>query len=185
MAAPVRLLVCSIGNPSPYLHTLHSAGHTVLTSLAASLSHPPFQKSRAYGNGLLSPGPVYTLWQSSSLMNISGSGVAAAWRQFLKDDGGAEARLVVVHDELELGLGEVRVRDGNLSAKGHNGLKSIKEALRGAEYTRIGVGIGRPQSRDADAVAAYVLKKMSGVERSRIESCVGKVEGELRKMSGE
>lgn len=117
-------------------------------------------------------------------MNVSGSGVAAAWRQFL-EDGGAEARLVVVHDELELGLGEVRVRDGNLSAKGHNGLKSIKEALRGAEYTRIGVGIGRPQSRDADAVAAYVLKKMSGVERSRIESCVGKVEGELRKMSGE
>jgi PTH1 family peptidyl-tRNA hydrolase len=186
MAAPVRLLVCSIGNPSPYLNTLHSAGHTVLTSLAASLSHAPFQKSRAHGNGLLSPGPVYTLWQSSSLMNVSGTGVAAAWRQFLKDSGGADAaRLVVVHDELELGLGEVRVRSGNLSPKGHNGLKSIKEVLRGAEYTRIGVGIGRPQSREANAVASYVLKKMTAVERARIEGCVGKVVEELRKMSGE
>lgn len=183
MASPVRLLVCSIGNPSPYQNTLHSAGHTVLTSLAATLSHPPFHKSRAYGNALVSPGPMYTLWQSSSLMNVSGTGVAAAWRQFLKD-GGAEARLVVVHDELELGLGEVRIRSGNLSAKGHNGLKSIKEALSGLEYTRIGVGIGRPQSRDPDAVATYVLRKMSGVERSKIEGCVVKVEEELRKMSG-
>jgi PTH1 family peptidyl-tRNA hydrolase len=184
MTSPVRLLVCSIGNPSPYLNTLHSAGHTVLTSLAASLSHPSFQKSRAYGNGLVSAGPIYTLWQSSSLMNVSGTGVAAAWRQFLKD-GGAKARLIVVHDELELGLGEIRVRSGNLSAKGHNGLKSIKEVLRGVEYTRIGVGIGRPQSRDPDAVATYVLRKMSSVERSKIEGCGGKVEEELRKMSGE
>jgi peptidyl-tRNA hydrolase, PTH1 family len=184
MAAPVRLLICSIGNPSPYLNTLHSAGHTVLTSLAASLSHPSFQKSRAYGNGLISSGPIYTLWQSSSLMNISGTGVAAAWRQFLKD-GGAEARLIVVHDELELDLGEVHVRSGNLSAKGHNGLKSIKEVLRGVEYTRIGVGIGRPQSRDPNVVATYVLRRMSGVERSKIEGCVGKVEEELRKACGE
>jgi PTH1 family peptidyl-tRNA hydrolase len=58
MGSPIRLLVCSIGNPGPYLNTLHSAGHTVLTSLAASLAHPAFQKSRAYGNGLLSPGPI-------------------------------------------------------------------------------------------------------------------------------
>lgn len=117
-------------------------------------------------------------------MNVSGSGVSAAWKQFLKD-GQADARLVVVHDELELALGEVRVRNGNLSPKGHNGLKSIKEVLRGAEYTRIGVGIGRPQSRDAGAVASYVLRKMSGVERAKIEGCAGKVVEELRKLSGE
>jgi PTH1 family peptidyl-tRNA hydrolase len=183
MTSPVRLLVCSIGNPAPYINTLHSAGHTVLTSLAASLSHPPFQKSRAYGNGLVSRGPVFTLWQSSSLMNVSGSGVAAAWRQFLKD-GGEQARLIVVHDELELGLGEVRVKSGSLSPKGHNGLKSIKEMLRGTEYTRIGIGIGRPQSREADDVASFVLKKMSGVERARIEGCAGKVEEALRRLAG-
>lgn len=116
-------------------------------------------------------------------MNISGTGVAAAWRQFLKD-GREEARLVVVHDELELSLGEVRVRSGNLSPKGHNGLKSIKEVLGGTEYTRIGVGIGRPQSRDPDAVASYVLKKTNAIERSRIEGCVGKVVEELKKMGG-
>lgn len=116
-------------------------------------------------------------------MNVSGAGVAAAWRQFVKD-GGPGARLVVVHDELELGLGEVRVKSGSLSPRGHNGLKSIKETLRGAEYTRIGIGIGRPQSRDPDAVAAFVLKKMTSLERARIEGCVGKVEEELRKLAG-
>lgn len=116
-------------------------------------------------------------------MNVSGSGVAAAWRQFLKD-GGEQARLIVVHDELELGLGEVRVKSGSLSPKGHNGLKSIKEMLRGTEYTRIGIGIGRPQSREADDVASFVLKKMSGVERARIEGCAGKVEEALRRLAG-
>lgn len=184
MPPPIRLLVCSIGNPGQYINTLHSAGHTVLSILASSLSYPSFAKSRAHGNGLVSAGPDFTLWQSSSLMNISGSGVAAAWRQFQKDTRGEDARLVVVHDELETKLGEVRVKKGDASPKGHNGLKSIKEQIRGQEWWRIGVGIGRPESRDPDTVAAYVLRKMSGVERGRIESAVGIVEMELRRLTG-
>ena len=97
---------------------------------------------------------------------------------------GEEARLVVIHDELEATLGTVKVKDGSLSAKGHNGLKSIKEQLRGAPYTRIAVGIGRPVSRDPAAVSDYVLKIMSGVEKAKIEGCVGRVVEELKKMSG-
>ena len=132
----------------------------------------------------MSAGEEFTLWQSSSQMNISGVGVAAAWRQFVKDSRGEEAKLVVVHDELELALGQVKVKSGSASPKGHNGLKSIKEALRGMEYTRIGVGIGRPESRDPDVVAGYVLRKMSGPEKAKIEGCVGKVEVELRRLRG-
>lgn len=181
MSIPTRLLVCSIGNPGPYLNTLHSAGHTVLNSLAASLSYSSFQKSRAYGNGLLSDGADFTLWQSTSLMNISGAGVAAAWRQFQKEGRGEEAKLVVVHDELELAVGQVKVRRGDASPKGHNGLKSINGLLKG-EYTRIGVGIGRPESRDAGVVAGYVLRKMSVGEKAKIEGCVGSVERELRRL---
>ncbi len=182
MASPIRLLVCSIGNPGSYINTLHSAGHTVLSALASSLSYPSFQKSRAYGNGLVSAGSEYTLWQSSSLMNVSGPGVAAAWRQFVKDTRGEEAKLVVVHDELELAPGQVKVKNGSASAKGHNGLKSINEVLKGAEYTRIGVGIGRPESRDPDVVAGYVLRKMTAQERMKVEGSVGRVEMELRKL---
>lgn len=117
------------------------------------------------------------------MMNVSGAGVAAAWRQFQKESRGEPTRLVVVHDELELGLGQVKVKSGTASAKGHNGLKSINGLLNGNDYTRIGVGIGRPESREPDTVAAYVLRKMSGVEKSKIEGSAGKVVEELRRMS--
>src|SRR4051812_25364124 len=52
MPPQIRLLVCSIGNPGTYINTLHSAGHTVLSSLASTLSYPSFAKSRAHGNGI-------------------------------------------------------------------------------------------------------------------------------------
>ncbi|KAE8441117.1 hypothetical protein EG329_005859 [Mollisiaceae sp. DMI_Dod_QoI] len=184
MSSPVRLLVCSIGNPGSYINTLHSAGHSVLSVLASSLSYPSFQKSRAFGNGLVSAGSEFTLWQSTSLMNVSGSGVAAAWRQFQKESRGDLTRLVIVHDELELGLGQVKVKSGTASAKGHNGLKSINGLLKGSDYVRIGVGIGRPESRDPDTVAAYVLRKMNGMEKLKIEGSAGKVLDELRRLSG-
>jgi PTH1 family peptidyl-tRNA hydrolase len=186
MASPTRLLVCSIGNPAPLTNTLHSAGHLVLSSLAAKLSAPFFQKSRAYGNGLVSIGPEYTLWQSTSFMNISGVGVASAWRQFVKENqrDGEEVGLVVIHDELELKVGDLKVKKGTQSAKGHNGLKSINEKLRGTEYMRIAVGIGRPESREPDAVADYVLRKVNQGERVKIGDCVRRVEEELRKLSG-
>lgn len=180
--AQTRLLVCSIGNPGTYLNTLHSAGHTVLATLAASLAYPSFQKSKAHGNGLISEGPDFTLWQSPSLMNISGAGIAKAWRQFQKESNGASTRLVVIHDELQLPLGQVKIKSGKLSPAGHNGLKSIRDLMGGVEYTRIGVGIGRPESRDPNIVASYVLRKMSAQERNAIEGSTGRVEMELRRM---
>lgn len=92
--------------------------------------------------------------------------------------------MVVVHDELECKLGEVKVKKGDASPKGHNGLKSVKEQLRGQEWWRIGVGIGRPETRDPNVVSDFVLRKMGGVERARIEGAVGRVEMELRRLAG-
>ena len=102
----------------------------------------------------------------------------------MKDSRGEEVGLVILHDELELRLGEVKVKKGDASAKGHNGLKSIKERLQGVAYTRIGVGIGRPESRVPDEVARYVLMKITSAERAKIDGAVGRVEDELRRMSG-
>ncbi|RDL35422.1 Peptidyl-tRNA hydrolase-like protein [Venustampulla echinocandica] len=184
MATPLRLLVCSIGNPAPYTNTFHSAGHNVISALASSLAYPGFQKVREYGNGAVSAGADFTLWQSRSLMNVSGTGVAAAWKQFIKETRGEDAALVVVHDELELAIGDVKVRDGGASAKGHNGLKDIAKCLRGQKYKRIAVGIGRPESREPNVVAGYVLRKMSGAEKAKIETAATKVEAELRRMKG-
>lgn len=116
-------------------------------------------------------------------MNVSGTGVKSAWRKFKKDAGEENARLVVVHDELEAALGTVKVRDGSSSAKGHNGLKDIGAKLAGQRYMRIGVGIGRPESREPNAVASYVLRKMGAGERAKVEGAWVTVAEELSRMA--
>lgn len=200
----VPLFIASIGNPAPtYAHTLHSAGHTVLDAVRDLRHFPTWQKDRFYGNGLVSrqaeagvnanfswlPGIIgggakkddsgveegeeaWTLWQSPSLMNVSGKALGQAWGRWKKENKDGE--LVVVHDELEKPLGKVVVRRGG-SARGHNGLKSIAAQLPNMPYVRIGVGIGRPESREPDVVAKYVLRKMTSQERSQVEGCADEV----------
>jgi peptidyl-tRNA hydrolase, PTH1 family len=65
-------------------------------------------------------------------------------------------RVLVVHDEIDIPFGEVRTRLGGGLA-GHNGLKSIKRELGGADFVRVRVGVGRPDSSDPEVVSAYVL----------------------------
>ena len=67
-------------------------------------------------------------------------------------------RVLVAHDEIDLPFGEIRVRLGGGLA-GHNGLKSLKRELGGADFHRVRIGVGRPDSTDPDIVAAYVLGK--------------------------
>lgn len=121
-------------------------------------------------------------------MNVSGPALATAWRAFLKDLAGleekAKARLVVLHDELEAPLGQIKVKYGG-SVKGHNGLKSCVSNLRGLEFVRVGVGIGRPASRESGDVAAYVLRKMKPEEMRKIEGGVEEVLEVLDKLGDE
>ena len=200
-ARALPLLICSIGNPGKqYANTLHSAGHLVAKRLQERLDFTPWQKSKRHGNGLVScPSAAatdsdWTLWQSTSLMNISGKGVKGAhdtWaREKLsgesaedKEAGGRGGKLVIVHDELEKPLGEVtlNVRQG-ASAKGHNGLKSILMSLRETPFVRIGVGIGRPVSRERNDVADYVMRKMKPEEQAKIEGSVEMVIAKLREL---
>ncbi|KAM0804652.1 peptidyl-tRNA hydrolase [Usnea florida] len=179
------LLIASLGNPPPqYRNTLHSAGHTLLTTLQQTLSHPPFTKSRPHANGLLSRGDAFTLWQSPTLMNVSGPAVATAWKTFLRDlphEQRARAKLVILHDELESPLGKIKTKVGG-SARGHNGLKSCVGSLGGMAFTRVGVGIGRPESRESGDVASYVLRKMSGGELRKVEEGVDDLVDILTKM---
>lgn len=67
-------------------------------------------------------------------------------------------RVAVVHDEIDLPFGDVRVRLGGGLA-GHNGLKSLKQELGGADFHRVRVGVGRPSSTDPDVVSAHVLSR--------------------------
>ncbi|EMD67755.1 hypothetical protein COCSADRAFT_24099 [Bipolaris sorokiniana ND90Pr] len=189
------LLVASIGNPGPsFANTPHSAGHIVTSYLSHAKNYTPFQKglsglvSRPQATHLAfsltgfrrvpSDRDIYedwTFWQSASLMNVSGNGVKRAYNEWLREirraagDNGLQGRLVVVHDELESALGKVTIRDGAASAKGHNGIKSCQQQLGGVKWWRLGIGIGRPESRDPNVVSKYVLGKMSAFQRDQVE----------------
>ncbi|KAJ8606676.1 hypothetical protein MRB53_040812 [Persea americana] len=181
-ARPIPLLICSIGNPGgQYANTLHSAGHNVVQSIAQQLNFPSFQSNRSLGNGQVSQatgpsGVPWTLWKSTSYMNESGRGVSAAWKTWSNQASSIGGKLVVVHDELEKPMGSVSIKtDPNASAKGHNGLKSIKAAIGNTPFVRLGIGIGRPVSRDSSEVASYVLRKMTSNEKEIINRKVDEV----------
>jgi peptidyl-tRNA hydrolase, PTH1 family len=67
-------------------------------------------------------------------------------------------RVVVLHDEIDLPFGDVQSRLGGGLA-GHNGLKSLREGFGGADFWRVRVGVGRPESSDPEVVSAYVLSR--------------------------
>jgi PTH1 family peptidyl-tRNA hydrolase len=94
---------------------------------------------------------VAVLWPET-YMNDAGRSVGPARGHFKL----ALERLLVVHDEIDLPFGEVRTRRGGGLA-GHNGLRSLKQALGGADFWRVRMGVSRPESTDPDVVAAYVL----------------------------
>jgi PTH1 family peptidyl-tRNA hydrolase len=99
-------------------------------------------------------GPRVAVLRPQTFMNESGRSVGPARGSFKLDLD----RLVVIHDEIDLPFGDVRVRLGGGLA-GHNGLKSLKRDLGGPDFHRVRVGVGRPDSTDPDIVAAYVLGK--------------------------
>ena len=72
--------------------------------------------------------------------------------------------MIVLHDEIDLPFGEIRVRLGGGLA-GHNGLKSVKQGLGSADFVRVRAGVGRPPTTDPDRVAAYVLGRFRSPPR--------------------
>jgi PTH1 family peptidyl-tRNA hydrolase len=69
-------------------------------------------------------------------------------------------RVVVLHDEIDLPFGEVRSKLGG-GVAGHNGLRSLKQGLGGAEFWRVRAGVGRPDSTDPEIVSSYVLSRFA------------------------
>jgi PTH1 family peptidyl-tRNA hydrolase len=84
------------------------------------------------------------------------------------------SRLLVIHDEIDLPFGTVRVRRGGGPA-GHNGLKSLARELAGSDFWRVRVGVGRPRSTDPEIVAAYVLARF-GESREQVQALLEQAE---------
>jgi peptidyl-tRNA hydrolase, PTH1 family len=154
--APVDWLLVGLGNPgAEYAGTRHNIGFEIATALASRWQLP---KAKAKYRGLLTEGrtgpggPRVAILLPQTYMNDAGDSVGPA-RGALKVP---LERVLVLHDEIDLPFGEIRVRLGGGLA-GHNGLKSLKQRLGSADFARVRAGVGRPPTTDPDRVAAYVL----------------------------
>jgi len=99
------------------------------------------------------------------------------------DTSSSSPHLIILHDELELPFGRFSIKTSTgTSARGHNGLKSVMSipALKACKLTRVGLGIGRPQSRDPDVVSGYVLEKMSRAQKETVEGLADRVWADLK-----
>src|SRR3712207_8093048 len=159
MTAPVDWLVVGLGNPgSRYAGTPHNGGCEVADALARRWDLPSAKKKF---NGLLTEGrtgpggPRVAVLLPQTYMNGAGRSVGPARGAYRVED---LERVLVLHDEIDLPFGEVRTRTGGGLA-GHNGLKSLRRELGDAGFSRVRVGVGRPDSTDPEVVASYVLGK--------------------------
>jgi PTH1 family peptidyl-tRNA hydrolase len=123
-----------------------------------------------------SGGPRVAILLPQTQMNASGDSAGPA-RGALKTP---LERVVVLHDEIDLPFGEVRTRLGGGLA-GHNGLKSLKSGFGDAEFWRVRVGVGRPDSTDPDVVASYVLSRFRE-PRAEVEALVERAADETERL---
>jgi peptidyl-tRNA hydrolase, PTH1 family len=156
----VDWLVVGLGNPGDrYARTRHNIGFEV-AALAAERWDLPRAKKRwagLYTDGRTGPGgPRVGVLLPQTYMNDSGKSVSPARGELGVDLD----RIVVVHDEIDLPFGRVEARLGGGLA-GHNGLKAVKAGLGSADFHRIRVGVGRPDSTDPEIVSAHVLGRFS------------------------
>jgi PTH1 family peptidyl-tRNA hydrolase len=163
------LLLVGLGNPGPqYAGNRHNIGFMAVDAVARTHGATPF---RNRFSGLAAEATVGTeklvLLKPTTFMNDSGQAVGAAAR-FFKVDLDA---IAVLHDELDLAPGKLRVKTGGGNA-GHNGLRSITAHL-GNDYRRVRLGIGHPG--DKTLVHDFVLSDFGRGERAWVDALCGAV----------
>lgn len=165
MNAP-RLIV-GLGNPgAEYEDTRHNAGAWFVDRLARNLKVSLVPQAKFFGLAARS-GEVWLL-QPTTFMNRSGQAVAALAR-FYKIQ---PAEILVVHDELDLSPGGIRVKQGG-GAGGHNGIKDIQAQLSTPDFWRLRLGVGHPRNLNlAQEVVDFVLHRPRADERAEIDRAI-------------
>ncbi len=161
---PGPALVVGLGNPGPdYADTRHNIGQHVVDLLAERAGGGRFAKHRSNADVLEGrlAGRKVVLAKPRTYMNVSGGPVAGLVRYFHVEP----TELVVVHDDLDLPFGVVRLKRGG-GEGGHNGLRAVSQSLGTKDYLRVRFGIGRPPGRQDPA--DFVLKRFSAAERKEL-----------------
>ena len=152
-ASTLDLLVAGLGNPGgEYERTRHNVGWMVVDELARRRNGSFRTKFSGKLAEVRDDDLRLALLKPETYMNVSGQSVGAAVRFFKV----APESLLVVHDDVDLEAGRLQVRLGGGLA-GHNGLRSIAQALGTQEFLRLRIGVGRPGRGDRRPVADYVL----------------------------
>jgi peptidyl-tRNA hydrolase, PTH1 family len=152
-ASTLDLLVAGLGNPGrEYERTRHNVGWMVVDELARRRDGSFRSKFAGQIAEVRDDERRLALLKPETYMNVSGRSVGAATRFFKVDPGS----LLVVHDDVDLEAGRLQARLGGGLA-GHNGLRSIADALGTQDFLRLRIGVGRPGRGDRRPVADYVL----------------------------
>ena len=165
---PADVLVIGLGNPgTEYVGTRHNLGVEVVEELAR---RGGTQLKRGKEKALVAEATVvgkrFALAFPQTYMNLSGESAILLVRRFGVDD---PARVVVVHDDLDLPVGAFKVKLGGGLA-GHNGLKSLKAHLHTDGFARVRLGVGRPPGTQSGA--DYVLRRPGKAERTELDVTV-------------
>jgi len=154
-----------LGNPGQeYQNTRHNLGFRVLDLLAGGQ-----EWERKYDSEFIKAGDVI-LAKPQLYMNLSGQAVAEILKFY------PEAELVVIHDELDLPLGSLKIARG-VSSAGHNGVESIIEQLGTKDFIRIRLGISNPETRGQLPGDAYVLQRFAENEEQLVNEVLEKAKG--------
>ena len=173
MTAPVPspTIVLGLGNPGAgYADTRHNLGHRVIERLAERsglrLCEAEPLAGRALAAEFAGPHGAVVLARTRTYMNQSGRAALALARCY----GAERPDFLVLHDDADLELGRLRLRPGG-GAGGHNGLRSLIDALGGEDFGRLKLGV-RGAGREGAELADYVLEPFAADERPTVEALI-------------
>lgn len=162
-------IIVGLGNPGKeYQNTRHNIGFDLVEKIASEygFSNPVKKFQGLFSEGQIA-GEKVKLIMPQTFMNLSGKSIA----EIVKFYKVPLEKLIVIHDELDLALGKIRIKRGGANG-GHNGLKSI-DGLIGKEYQRLRFGIDHPGMKAK--VTSYVLGKFAKEEEERVNFLIDEI----------
>lgn len=165
---PADYLVVGLGNPGDnFDRTRHNVGADAVALLAERLGSPLSKSKERALTGEVTIGEVrVALAFPQTFMNNSGESVRALARRYGIEDG---AQIVVVHDELDLDVGRLKLKQGGGLA-GHNGLRSITQHIGTTDFIRLRIGVGKPPP--SQAARDYVLRRPGKADTALLEKAM-------------